>query len=98
MATLPQLLIWREDNLWSADPDWRFGSPIRQIIAREFYGPTGGRGQIRHVGPRLLKNVPALSVLTAVPVETVPYRDRAGLRSVLSYLAGGGDLHAEWKG
>jgi hypothetical protein len=93
---MPRLFIWREDNLWSTEPDWRFGSPVQQVIAREFYGPTGGRGQIRRVGPRLLKNSAVLAVLAAVPMATVPCRDRASLQAVLAYLAGGGDLHAEW--
>lgn len=93
----PRLLLWREDNIWAEEPDWHFGPPVQQIIAREFCGPTGGRGQLRTVGPRLLRNAQVFALLATIPAENISYRDRAGLKEVLTYLAEGGDLHAEWQ-
>lgn len=93
MAMSPRLLVWREDNIWSAEPDWRFGHPIMRVIAEAFYGHDGRPGG----GPKLLRNVDMMTLLAGLPKDSIPYHDRASIKEVLGYLASGGDLHAEWE-
>lgn len=86
------LLVWREDNIWVTEPDWRFNHPIERLVSTAFFTQGGGRTG----SPKLLKNIDALSAFAGMSIETVPRRDRNAFREMLDYLAAGGDLHTEW--
>lgn len=85
------LLVWREDNIWVSEPDWRFRHPIERLVSTAFFEQGGRAGS-----PKLLKNIDALSAFAGMSIETVPHRDRNAFREMLDYLAAGGDLHTEW--
>ena len=86
------LLVWREDNIWAPEPDWRFRYPIERLVSRKFYEHGAGR----EGSPKLLKNIDALSAFAGLAISSVPRRDRTAFREMLDYLSAGGDLHAEW--
>lgn len=86
------LMVWREDNIWVSEPDWRFRHPIERLVSKKFYEQDGGR----EGSPKLLKNIDALSAFAGLAIATVPSRDRAAFREMLDYLSAGGDLHTEW--
>lgn len=86
------LLVWREDNIWVTEPDWRFRDPIERLVSRKFHEQDAGR----EGSPKLLKNIDALSAFAGLAIASVPRRDRDAFREMLDYLAAGGDLHTEW--
>lgn len=86
------LLVWREDNIWVAEPDWCFRHPIERLVSKAFFEQGGGRDG----SPKLLKNIDALSAFAGLSIKSVPKPDRDAFREMLDYLAAGGDLHTEW--
>ncbi|MBT5049532.1 MAG: hypothetical protein HOM58_13615 [Rhodospirillaceae bacterium] len=86
------LLVWREDNIWVSEPDWRFRHPLEWLFSKAFSEPQGAR----RGSPKLLKNIDALSAFAGLSITSVPNRDRDAFRDMLDYLAAGGDLHTEW--